>query len=144
MGGEKEDVVISAHYKRCCSFVIYGTLQKQLTPDGTLLQYGIREKEVLLWLEVVLPQADLLAEDQWTGLLATSSTTKCSCFLADCSWFSLHCCLFLRLTQDRTGHESWWKFQLCSIQWTCTQQNLKSLITFPLQTKTGYLCHLCT
>lgn len=74
-------------------------------------------------------------DEGWWINLTSSSKPKCSYFLADYSWFSLHCWFFfLVLTQDRRGHESWWKFQLCSIQWTCTQQNLKSLITYFLST----------
>lgn len=72
-------------------------------------------------------------EGWWINL--TSSKPKHSDFLADCSWFSLHCSLFFS-TRDRKGHKSWWKFQLCSIQWTCTQQNHKSLITFSLSLST--------
>lgn len=48
--------------------------------------------------------------------------------------------IFFFLTQDRKGNEDWWKVQLCSIQWTCTQQNHKSLITFSLSTPQQETC----
>lgn len=82
-----------------------------------------------------------LDEGWWINLTSVSKP-KCLYFLADCSWFSLHCFgfFFSLLTRDRKGHESWWKFQLCSIQWTCTQQNLKSLITFCLSTPQQDTC----
>lgn len=69
-------------------------------------------------------------DEGWWISLTSSSKPKCSYFLADCSWFLLH----FFLTRDRKGHESWWKFQLCSTRWTCTRQNLKSVITFFLAT----------
>lgn len=73
-----------------------------------------------------------LHEGWWINL-TSSLKPKRSDFLADYLWFLLHCfLLFFFLTQDRKGHEIWWKVQLCSIQWTCTQQKHKSLITFSL------------
>lgn len=81
------------------------------------------------------------SHEGWWINLTSSSKPKHSDFLADYLWFLLHCFLFFFfLTQDRKGHEIWWKVRLCSIQWTCTQQNHKSLITFSLSTPQQETC----
>lgn len=45
---KKRDATISAQYKRGCGFVMYGTLQTQLLAERELLQYSMKDKEVIL------------------------------------------------------------------------------------------------
>lgn len=128
--GRKKKVEGKTKLQRCHHLC---PLQKMLwlchlwnTADAAITredQYSIKDKEVMLWLQKVSSQASIF---RWRQIDQSHFLPKTQVFTFPSRLLVILTPL-LFLTWDSRGHESWWKFQLCSIQWTRTQQNLRSL-----------------